>query len=106
MDTDLVKRVDAYLKDHLTKKPKRTNSFSRTSSTSSMATDEGLLDQPELPAASKTAMDKILWQRSIQLRDRQDYWEVRHYHLSIYVWSLILTSFTFVVLSFIFSFID
>lgn len=75
VDTDLVKRVDAYLKDHLTKKPKRTNSFSRTSSTSSMATDEGLLDQPELPAASKTAMDKILWQRSIQLRDRQDYWE-------------------------------
>ncbi|CAN7026726.1 hypothetical protein IGI04_025049 [Brassica rapa subsp. trilocularis] len=78
--TDLVKRVDAYLKEHLSKKSKRTNgipanSFSRTSSTSSMATDEGLLEQPELPAASKTALDKILWQRSLQLRERQDYWE-------------------------------
>ncbi|CAF1997078.1 hypothetical protein HID58_076427 [Brassica napus] len=78
--TDIVKRVDAYLKEHLSKKSKRTdgipvNSFSRTSSTSSMATDEGLLEQPELPAASKTALDKILWQRSLQLRERQDYWE-------------------------------
>ncbi|KAH0850735.1 hypothetical protein HID58_024106 [Brassica napus] len=78
--TDLVKRVDAYLKEHLSKKSKRTNgipanSFSRTSSTSSMATDEGLLEQPELPAASKTALDNILWQRSLQLRERQDYWE-------------------------------
>lgn len=78
--TDLVKRVDAYFKDHLSKKSKRTNgipanSFSRTSSTSSMFTDEGLLEQPELPAASKTALDKILWQRSLQLRERQDYWE-------------------------------
>ncbi|KAL0657662.1 hypothetical protein Bca4012_078247 [Brassica carinata] len=78
--TDIVKRVDAYLKEHLSKKSKRTdgipvNSFSRTSSTSSMATDEGLLEQRELPAASKTALDKILWQRSLQLRERQDYWE-------------------------------
>lgn len=78
--TDIVKRADAYLKEHLSKKSKRTdgipvNSFSRTSSTSSMATDEGLLEQRELPAASKTALDKILWQRSLQLRERQDYWE-------------------------------
>ncbi|KAG2261721.1 hypothetical protein Bca52824_068800 [Brassica carinata] len=72
--TDLVKRVDTYLKDHLSKKSKA-NSFSRTSSTSSMATDEGFLEQPELPAASKTALDRILWQRSLQLRERQDYWQ-------------------------------
>ncbi|KAF8108374.1 hypothetical protein N665_0109s0002 [Sinapis alba] len=72
---DLVKRVDAYLKEHLSKKSKA-NSFSRTSSsTSSMATDEGLLEQPELLAASKTVLDKILWQRSLQLRERQEYWE-------------------------------
>lgn len=98
MHTDIVKRADAYLKEHLSKKSKRTdgipvNSFSRTSSTSSMATDEGLLEQRELPAASKTALDKILWQRSLQLRERQDYWEVRHCHLPIYVRSLILTSY-------------
>ncbi|CAH8381724.1 unnamed protein product [Eruca vesicaria subsp. sativa] len=77
VDTDLVKRVDAYLKEHLSKKSKSkdANSFSRTSSTSSMATDDGLLEQPELVGASKTVLDKILWQRSLQLRERQEYWQ-------------------------------
>ncbi|CAA7045626.1 unnamed protein product [Microthlaspi erraticum] len=72
---DLVKRVEAYLNEHLTKMSKRTERSSRSSSTSSIATDEGLLEQPELMAATKTTLDNILWQRSLQLRDRQEHWQ-------------------------------
>ncbi|VVB03704.1 unnamed protein product [Arabis nemorensis] len=77
LHTDLLKRVEAYLREYLSKRMDRVpaNPFSRTSSTSSIATDEGLLEQPEPMAANKTTLDQILWQRSLQLRDRQKYWE-------------------------------
>lgn len=94
LHTDLLQRLDAYLREYLTKKSKRmdrfpANSVSRTRSTTSIPTDEGFLEQPESMAATKTTLDKILWQRSLQLRDRQEYWEVRYSHLFVYITPLI-----------------
>ncbi|XP_010527764.1 PREDICTED: DExH-box ATP-dependent RNA helicase DExH5, mitochondrial [Tarenaya hassleriana] len=76
----LVRSVEAYLREYFNKKSNGMdrfpdNSFSRTSSTVSLATDEGLLEQPEPLPASKTMMDKVLWRRSSQLRDRQQSWQ-------------------------------
>ncbi|CAN8267015.1 unnamed protein product [Cochlearia groenlandica] len=80
LSADLLKRVDAYLREYLSKKSKRidrfpANSFSRTSSTSSIISDEGLLEQPKSMAAGNKTLDQILWRRSLQLQDRQKYWE-------------------------------
>lgn len=98
MHIDLLKRVEAYLNEYLTKKSKRMDRVSRTSSsTSSIATDEGPLEQPELMAATKTALDNILWQISLQLRDRQEYWQVRHTRLSVYVRCASFITLTFYV---------
>ncbi|KAF2310897.1 hypothetical protein GH714_018247 [Hevea brasiliensis] len=76
----LQRRVDYYLGEYLFQKSKTKErfpdiSFSRSSSSSILATDEGLFEQPKLPASSKAAMEKILWQRSLQLRDQQHAWQ-------------------------------
>lgn len=78
----LQRRVDSYLREYLFQKSKTKErfpdiSFSRSSSSSSLATDEGLFEQPELPVSSKAVMDKILWQRSLQLCNQQQAWQVR-----------------------------
>ncbi|XP_059443862.1 DExH-box ATP-dependent RNA helicase DExH5, mitochondrial isoform X2 [Corylus avellana] len=76
----LLRRVDSYFGEYLSQKAKaRENfsdvSFSRTSSSCSIATDEGLFEQPEPLAASKTVLEKILRRRSLQLRDQQQAWQ-------------------------------
>ncbi|XWS35012.1 hypothetical protein CRYUN_Cryun21dG0088800 [Craigia yunnanensis] len=76
----LLKRVDAYLGEYLSKKSRTKeslsdNCFSRSSSNSSIVTDEGLFEQPEPLASSTAVMEKILWRRSLQLRDRQQVWQ-------------------------------
>ncbi|XP_021591951.1 DExH-box ATP-dependent RNA helicase DExH5, mitochondrial isoform X2 [Manihot esculenta] len=76
----LQRRVDSYLREYLFQKSKTKErfpdiSFSRSSSSSSLATDEGLFEQPELPVSSKAVMDKILWQRSLQLCNQQQAWQ-------------------------------
>ncbi|VYS51691.1 unnamed protein product [Arabidopsis thaliana] len=73
LHTDLLQRVEAYLTEYLSKSSNRidrvpANSVSRTSGISS--TDEWFSEQP-LPISAT----KILWQRSLQLRDRQQYWQ-------------------------------
>ncbi|EOA23425.1 hypothetical protein CARUB_v10016608mg [Capsella rubella] len=75
---DLLQRVEAYLREYLSKNSKSVdrfpaNSLARTSSISSP--DEWLFEQPDPMAASNTTLDKILWRKSLQLRDRQEYWE-------------------------------
>lgn len=54
-------------------------SVSRSSSSSSLATEEGLFEQPDQSVSSNSVMDKILQRRSLQLRDQQQAWQV---HLS------------------------
>ncbi|XP_062145221.1 DExH-box ATP-dependent RNA helicase DExH5, mitochondrial [Alnus glutinosa] len=76
----LLRRVDSYFGEYLSQKAKTRESFSdisfsRTSSSCSIATDEGLFEQPEPLAASKTAIEKILRRRSLQLRDQQQAWQ-------------------------------
>ncbi|XP_012075701.1 DExH-box ATP-dependent RNA helicase DExH5, mitochondrial isoform X1 [Jatropha curcas] len=76
----LLRRVDAYLGEHLFQKSKTKESFpdfsiSRSSSSSSLATDEGLFEQPEPLASSKAVMEKILFRRSLQLRDQLQAWQ-------------------------------
>ncbi|XVE53139.1 hypothetical protein DITRI_Ditri02bG0180200 [Diplodiscus trichospermus] len=80
LNSGLLKRVDAYLGEHLSKKSRTKgsfsdNCFSRSSSNSSIVTDEGLFELPEALASSTAVMEKILWRRSLQLRDQQQAWQ-------------------------------
>ncbi|KAG7032056.1 DExH-box ATP-dependent RNA helicase DExH5, mitochondrial, partial [Cucurbita argyrosperma subsp. argyrosperma] len=75
----LLRRVDEHLGEFLSQKSRfkcfQDNSVSRSSSSGSIATDEGLFEQPELQASSKAVMEKILWRRSLHLRDQQHAWQ-------------------------------
>ncbi|PON73741.1 DEA(D/H)-box RNA helicase family protein [Parasponia andersonii] len=75
----LLKRVESYVTEFLSKKSwSKENfsdvSFSRSSSSCSIATD-GLFEAPEPLASSKVVMEKVLWRRSLQLRDQQRAWQ-------------------------------
>lgn len=77
----LLRRVEGYLGEFLSQKSRTKEglpdaSFSRSNSSGSIATDEGLFEQPESLASSKVVMEKILWRRSLQLRDKQQAWQV------------------------------
>ncbi|KAF7131696.1 hypothetical protein RHSIM_Rhsim09G0102100 [Rhododendron simsii] len=76
----LQKRVDSYLGDYLSQKSRnmdsfQDNGFSRSNSSCSVATDEGLFEQPEPLPQSKAAMEKVIWRRSMQLRSQQQAWQ-------------------------------
>lgn len=74
---NVLKRVDAYLKQYLSKKSGMKGSSSvRSSSSGSSGTDEGLFEQPDLQASSRAVLEKILRQRSLQMRDQQTNWQV------------------------------
>ncbi|CAI0431841.1 unnamed protein product [Linum tenue] len=78
----LLKRVNAYLGEHLFQKSKTKECFpdiasSRSSSSSSLGTDEGLFEQPDplAASASKIVTEKVLRRRSQQLYDQQLSWQ-------------------------------
>ncbi|CAK9137165.1 unnamed protein product [Ilex paraguariensis] len=71
----LQRRVDDHLGEYLSQKPRTMDVFSRSSSSGSVATDEGLFEQPEPLPHSKAAMEKIVWRRSLQLRNEQQAWQ-------------------------------
>ncbi|PIN04974.1 ATP-dependent RNA helicase A [Handroanthus impetiginosus] len=71
----LQKRVDAYLGDYISGKHKCMDFFPRSSSITSMATDESLFEEPEPLPHSKAVMDKIFWQRSLQMLEEQRKWQ-------------------------------
>ncbi|XP_020966764.1 DExH-box ATP-dependent RNA helicase DExH5, mitochondrial isoform X2 [Arachis ipaensis] len=80
MPITLLRRVDAYFEEHLTRKSKMKESFSdvsftRSSSNSSIGTDEGLFEHPEPLASSKAVGEKILRRRSLQMHDQQQAWQ-------------------------------
>ncbi|GAV81993.1 LOW QUALITY PROTEIN: dsrm domain-containing protein/DEAD domain-containing protein/Helicase_C domain-containing protein/HA2 domain-containing protein/OB_NTP_bind domain-containing protein [Cephalotus follicularis] len=79
----LWRRIDAYLGEYLSQKSRtkesfQDNSFSRSTSSGRIATDEGLFEQQEPLASSKAVMEKILRRRSLQLRDQQQAWKNSH----------------------------
>lgn len=85
----LLRRVDSYLGEYLSQKSSTKgsfpdSSFSRSSSSSSLAAEEGLFEQQEPLASSKSVMDKILRRRSLQLRDQQCAWQVIHTNLDLF----------------------
>ncbi|KAJ0962773.1 hypothetical protein J5N97_027895 [Dioscorea zingiberensis] len=76
----LQREVDALLGDYLSRKRVNQESFpiapfSRSSSTDSFATDEGLLEQQESQSSISPVMEKILKRRSLQLRNQQQNWQ-------------------------------
>ncbi|XP_021748258.1 DExH-box ATP-dependent RNA helicase DExH5, mitochondrial-like isoform X2 [Chenopodium quinoa] len=80
VDCNLQRRVDAYLADYLSHKSKsvnalQNNGFSRSSSSGSIATDEGLFEQPEPLNLSNVVMERIIRRRNLQLRDQQLAWQ-------------------------------
>ncbi|MCD7466970.1 hypothetical protein HAX54_004088 [Datura stramonium] len=71
----LPSRVDIFLGEYMSHKPRSTDVLSRSSSNGSIATDEGLFEQSEALPQSKTSMKKILWQRSMQMQTEQQTWQ-------------------------------
>ncbi|XP_059649653.1 DExH-box ATP-dependent RNA helicase DExH5, mitochondrial-like [Cornus florida] len=76
----LQRRVHDYLGEYLSQKSGSMDSFrsvdfSRSSSNGSIATDEGLFEQPEPLPHSKVAMERIICRRSLQLRNQQQAWQ-------------------------------
>ncbi|XP_062157615.1 DExH-box ATP-dependent RNA helicase DExH3-like isoform X1 [Alnus glutinosa] len=76
----LQREVDAHLKAYHSQKSMRVGSFSdnslsRSSSAGSVATDEGLYEQQEPLKQISVAMQRILQQRSLQLRNKQQDWQ-------------------------------
>ncbi|KAK8492608.1 hypothetical protein V6N11_030831 [Hibiscus sabdariffa] len=73
----LLMRVDAYLGEYLSKKCRNKESFSDNcfSRSSSIVTEEGLFEQPEPLASGTAVMEKILWRKSLLLRDQQQVWQ-------------------------------
>lgn len=73
----LQKRVDAYLMEYISGKRKSMDVFSRSSSNASIATDESLFEQSEPLPHSKASMERVFWQRSLEMRDKQHTWQVQ-----------------------------
>ncbi|KAL6539019.1 hypothetical protein OROMI_025345 [Orobanche minor] len=71
----LQKHVGAYLVDYISGKRKSVDVFSRSSSNASFSTEECLFEQPESLSHSKAVLEKIFWQRSLQMRDEQQTWQ-------------------------------
>lgn len=77
----LQREVDSHLKAYLAKKSMirgdlSTNSLSRSSSGVSIETDGGLYEQPEPLVQNNVFMERILWRKSLQLRNQQQEWLV------------------------------
>lgn len=76
----LQREVDALLGDYLSRKRANCESFptapfSRSSSTDSFATDEGLFEQQEPQSSASPVMEKILRRKSLHLRNQQRNWQ-------------------------------
>lgn len=75
LPSGILRRVDYYLREYMSQKPKGMDVFSRSSSNGSIATDEGLFEQPEPLSHNKPAMEKIISRRSLQMRTEQQTWQ-------------------------------
>ncbi|XP_027097273.2 DExH-box ATP-dependent RNA helicase DExH5, mitochondrial [Coffea arabica] len=71
----ILRRVDYYLREYMSQKPKGMDTFSRSSSNGSIATDEGLFEQPEPFSHNKAAMKKIISRRSLQMHTERQTWQ-------------------------------
>ncbi|OIW15110.1 hypothetical protein TanjilG_08597 [Lupinus angustifolius] len=73
-----LRRVDAYLEEYQSQKSRMKESFPDLSFSrlnSGIDTDELLFEQPKPLASNKAVLEKILRQRSLQMRDQQQAWQ-------------------------------
>ncbi|GAB2280021.1 hypothetical protein Dimus_014658 [Dionaea muscipula] len=80
VDLSLQKRVDGFLGEYLSHRPRSMDDFpnggfSRSSSSGSIGTDDGLFDQPEPSTVSSSVLERIYRRRSFHLRDQQLAWQ-------------------------------
>ncbi|KAL2344743.1 hypothetical protein Fmac_006028 [Flemingia macrophylla] len=76
----VLRRVDGYLQKYLSQKSRMKESFSdlwsaRPSNSDGIGIDEGIFEPPRLLASSRVVGEKILCQRSLQMRDQQRAWQ-------------------------------
>lgn len=77
----LQREVDGHLKAYLSKNPMRSGSFSdnslsSASSVGNVDNDEGFYKQQEPSIPNSAAMEKIFRPKSLQLRSKQQIWQV------------------------------
>ncbi|KAK7289786.1 hypothetical protein RIF29_03730 [Crotalaria pallida] len=73
-----LRRVNAYLEEYQTQKSRTNGRFSGLSFgrlSSNVDTDEVIFEQPKPPASNKAFVEKILRQRSLEMRDQQQAWQ-------------------------------
>lgn len=80
LSLDTQTRVEDHLENHFSQRSRDRDSFrdmhfSRSNSSGSFGTDEGIFEQPEPLTSSKPFMEKIIHQRSLQLCSRQQAWQ-------------------------------
>ncbi|GMQ11438.1 hypothetical protein CsSME_00054076 [Camellia sinensis var. sinensis] len=76
----LQREVDSHLRGYISSKSVNKenfsdNAFSRSSSSSSLVSDEGVHEQEEPVIRNSIAAEKILQRKSLQLRNRQQHWQ-------------------------------
>lgn len=98
----LQSEVDYHLRAHLSKKSTSKeslsdSSLSRSSSSSSIAADERFYEQQEPSIRNSVAMEKILQHRSLNLRYKQQEWQVTFsFSSSLLFFYLLFYSFIFI----------
>ncbi|GAB2228600.1 hypothetical protein Droror1_Dr00022720 [Drosera rotundifolia] len=80
IDHSLVRKVETSLEEYLSHRPRSMDSFvnggfSRSSSSGSIGTDDGLFDQPEPHTVTSSVMERMYKRRSCQLLEQQLLWQ-------------------------------
>ncbi|KAK7348858.1 hypothetical protein VNO80_23591 [Phaseolus coccineus] len=80
LPTTVLRQVDGYLQEYQTEKSRRKEIFSdlwcaRPRDSGSIGTDEGLFEPPQSLSSSRAVVERILCQRSSQMRDQQRAWQ-------------------------------
>ncbi|XP_068462382.1 DExH-box ATP-dependent RNA helicase DExH5, mitochondrial-like isoform X3 [Phaseolus vulgaris] len=80
LPTTVLRQVDGYLQEYLTQKSRRKESFSdlwcaRPRDSGSIGTDEGFFEPPQSLSSSRAVVERILCQRSSEMRDQQRVWQ-------------------------------
>jgi len=81
LPTTVLRQVDGYLQEYLTQKSRRKEIFSdlwcaRPRDSGSIGTEEGLFEPPQSLSSSRAVVERILCQRSSEMRDQQRVWQV------------------------------
>ncbi|CAJ1932387.1 unnamed protein product [Sphenostylis stenocarpa] len=81
LPTTVLRQVDGYLQEYLTQKSRRRERFSdlwsaRSQDSGGIGRDEEIFEPHQSPTSGTAVVEKILCQRSSQMRDQQRVWQV------------------------------